>query len=208
MKRVPLNFEHDESFFAKKMMSTVASRLLETQKRLKRDRERGDTFILYFMLFPVMFAFFGLAVDVAAANYTAGTLQSALDTATQSAVAQSQTTASKAPTLTLAQAKEKIYHVYDANRTGNQKIPFLACQGTNVPYANSQGQIRPTSNCGFTVNSISVTPTSTVGGKVVRNVVKVSVTEYSKYMFLYVIGMEYQKYNITSQAFLTTGRGA
>lgn len=183
-------------------------RFTEWKKRkaesLESRKESGDTFILYLLLFPVMFAFFGLAVDVAAASYTQNTLQSALDTATQSTVSQSSNTLF-GPTLDITKTQKQVYRLYDKNRNS----PFTACQGTDdLPYAASAAvyKIKPPSGCGFSVNYIRLNTSAIVKGRTVTNVVDVGVTEYSNYLFLGFIGMDHQQYQINSRAYLTAGQ--
>ena len=177
----------------------------KTLKKLKvwfhkrTKNESGNGFIFFFMMMPALFAFFGLAIDFGAANYTSNSLHSALDDATQSAVSASGAGGSGVR-LSALQAQNLIYSAYDANRKLSGNTPFLACQGTAHPFDPSGIPVIPTSGCGFTQTSFSYTPFAPRG----QNLVKITVTEYSKYMFLQIIGLDYQKYVVSSSARLTS----
>lgn len=167
----------------------------------KRTRsESGNSFIFFFMMMPALFAFFGLAIDFGAANYTSNSLHSALADATQSAVSASGAGGSDIR-LSVSEAQNLVYRAYDSNRNLSGNTPFLACQGTAAHAFDPSGvPIRPPSGCGFTQTSFSYTPFALRG----QNLVKITVIEYSKYMFLQVIGLDYQKYVVSSSARLTS----
>ena len=169
------------------------------KKRMQGKGENGNSFILYFMLMPVMFAFFGLAIDVGVANYTATSLQSDMDEGVQAAVSSADSSINanglNGFVLSSDQAKSVLIKVYDANRAdsnGNpsKSVPFLACQGKDHPYATSGTPITPPSGCGFTLKSFTFTPG-------ILPSVRATVTEYSHYIFLPMIGIPYQEYNIS-----------
>jgi Flp pilus assembly protein TadG len=173
------------------------------EKRVTKrmQSEAGNSFILYFMLMPLLFAFFGLATDVAGAEYVKGSLQSSLDAATQAAVAASSNPPTgTTPGLTIDQARATVYSVFEAD-TNN--VPFVACQGTTVPFKAGNTPVAYTETngtpCGFSVGSFTYTPNAAAG----QNAVTISVTEYSKYLFLAMIGFDYQTYNLQSSAVLT-----
>lgn len=168
-------------------------------KKAKNKNERGEaTFILWFMMMPILIAFTGLAIDTSIAAYTRTSIQSALDDATQSAISSSRNPPTgTTPQLSAAQAKTVIYRVYDLNRKQSGKIPFLLCQGSQVSYASGQTHVVPTSGCGFSQKKFTY---STSGGK---NTVSITVTEYSSNIFLHMIGVPHQAYTVTSTARLT-----
>jgi Flp pilus assembly protein TadG len=159
---------------------------------------------MFFLLMPTLFGAFGLSVDVAVGTYTGTSLQSALDTATQSAVSASNNPAvGSTPGLTASEAQATIYRVYDANRNSSGKVPFLACQGTDLDYYAGGTPVNPVSGCGFTETTFTFTPSGGSG----QNLVEITVVEYSHYIFLHMFNMEFQPYEITSSARLTASRG-
>jgi Flp pilus assembly protein TadG len=170
----------------------------------RRESEQSEaTFILWFMLMPLFLGLMGLGIDVAAANYTKSSLQSALDTATQSAISASRNPPTgTTPQLTSDQARQLIYQIYDTNRYASGKAPFLKCQGPNgVPWTEGQTRVTPPSGCGFTLKAYGYT------GANGRNAVNITITEYSSTTFLRFLGINTQKYEIASKAELTRSRG-
>lgn len=178
---------------------TTLNNLLE--KRLG-DPERGNSLVFVVLLMPVFFACFGFAIDIAAATMTTSSLQTNLDSATQSVVSQSRNAyANNRPGLSATEARNNMIAYYDANRLSGYKNvnktsnnnPFLLCQGVAVaPY-----NIALPSSCGFKVTSFQYSNTGNLAGG--ANI-RVTVTEKSNTMFLRLIGITELDYSISSDA--------
>lgn len=180
-------------------------------RKSKRTEESGNTIVLYVLWFPLLFSIFGLAIDTTAATYTNSTLQSALDTATQSALARADnpglnSNSSTTPTLTSAQSAALIKTTYDNNR--REKTGFLICQtaktfSKNITAAEqlSATLVRPASGCNWTQISHKL-----VKGNGVLTV-SMSIVEQSKPAFLQMLGVKSFTYNIKSEARVTFTNG-
>jgi len=163
----------------------------------KKNKEDASVLIIYMMLFPVIFAAFGVSVDLAIGTYTNTNLQSALDTATQSSLSRAVNpgtngNTSFTPRLTAESARSYMIDYYDGNRTsvGNEN-PFIRCQ--SKPKVGSV-LVTPPSGCAWSQNSFGFG----ISGNVLE--VNVEVYEESKPVFLNMIGVDTIKYTITSSA--------
>lgn len=169
-------------------------------EKRKNARETANSLVLYVLWMPLMFGVFGVAVDSAVATYTVATLQSGLDTATQSALARSSnpgtgSNTTTKPSLTQAQARTYTINFYDANRS-NGKNSFIHCQKNAISGTGSTTVkfITPPSGCGWTETSFSYKP---VGNAVE---LKTSIIEETGTVFLYTLGIKDLKFPVTSSA--------
>jgi Flp pilus assembly protein TadG len=185
----------------------MLSRIKSLIEKRKGNEESGSAMIIFIMWMPIILGTFGLSVDMAIATYTSTTLQSALDTATQSSLSRAanpglegNTTVN--PRLTAEKGHEYLVTYYNINRQdakGTNKNPFLRCQGT---VAEGGGKlVRPSTGCAWTENSYSV---STVGRVTEMNV---RVVEKSTSIFIKIIGFETITYGLESSARVTYAIG-
>ena len=177
-------------------------------KERKSKRESGSTLVLYIMWMPLLIGVFGVGVDSAIGAYTQSTLQSSLDTATQSALSRAVNPGTNGnttfkPKLTTEAARNYTISFYDTNRSGGEN-PFLQCQ-TSIMTPSEDAEITyrdfkfvsPPSGCGYTEGTFRMT---TSGNKVELTT---NVLETSSTVFLHAIGVPELKYNITSSARVT-----
>jgi len=177
----------------------------------KETRGHGNTLILYIMWMPLLIGVFGVAVDSAVAVYTQSTLQSGLDTATQSALSRAVnpgTNVNKTlkPNLTLKAARDYTIEFYDANRA-NGKNPFVKCQnsltklqGPGAVYTDYK-LVTPASGCAWTEGTFRM-KTDGTNVEVTANIVETSQT-----LFLKLIGIDQFTYNVTSSARVSFEKG-
>lgn len=173
-------------------------------------RESGNSIVAYVMLFPVVFASFGLAVDTTVATYTQTSLQSNLDAATQSTLSQANNPGMNGnranyPALRANIAEETFLNVYGINRNGGNEQPFVICQTqvtlTDNILPGSPRLVNPGTGCNFTLNRFTYSVTdSTVS-------LNANIVEESKTVFLRFVGLETFKYNLISDARITYERG-
>jgi Flp pilus assembly protein TadG len=178
--------------------------------RDNRHKERGNTMVMYIMLFPLVFGIFGVAVDTTVATYTQSSLQSNLDAATQSALSRATNPGTSAnlanrPMLTSDQARNYIISIYDTNRTGTKEQPFVKCQSSvtqssSVKYASPR-LVTPPSGCKWTEGKYSF---SNYQGQIS---VSMTLVESSSTVFSHIIGIKDFKYNISSDARISYVRG-
>lgn len=176
-----------------------------------QSKDNGNTIILYIMLFPVVFAAFGLAVDTTVATFTQTSLQSSLDAATQSALSRAVNPGGSAdaqykpyldPKLTL----NNTINIYDFNRVGTNEQPFVICQNA-ITIASETSVIDPRlitpvgSGCGFTLNDFQLNNTDRY------STIKINIVEKSKPIFLRYVGINEFKYDLYSEARITYARG-
>lgn len=166
----------------------------------KRLKEAGGTLTTFIMLFPLIFAVFGLALDVSLATSTKTALQGAMDTATQVTLSQAKNPQNAnvnagRPQLTKAQAYANLIRYYDLNRVGsgkNVKTPFLKCQKAKV--SGTSKLVSSTSSCkwsevGFTFSNSG------------RNLnIQYTVKEQSATIFMSFLNIEKLTYTIQSKA--------
>lgn len=184
----------------------MSNRFIELLQERKLSREKGNSLVVYVLWMPLLFGSFGVAVDMAVGTYTNTTLQSALDTGTQSALSRATnpgTGGNKTanPQLTSAKAHEYFVSFYDANRTdtgANNKNPFLKCQTTAV----SGGKlVTPPSRCRWTEDSFRVVQS----GRTID--MTTTVNEISSPIFIHILNIHDVNYKLTSSARVTYAVG-
>lgn len=181
----------------------------------KQHREKGNSLVVYVLWMPLLFGSFGVAVDSAIGIYTNSTLQSAMDTGTQSALSRAtnpgtggNTTAN--PQLTSTNAHNYFIQFYDANRTdtgSNNKNPFLICQTSVAPKDTGDSYAKLITNapsrCAWTENSFSVAQNQSK--KTIDMTTRV--TEKSAPVFIHILGIKQVTYHLTSSARVTYAYG-
>lgn len=192
-------------------MVKLLERLALKKAARVKDKESGNSIVAYVMLFPVVFASFGLAVDTTVATYTQTSLQSNLDAATQSTLSQANNPGQNGnsnyyPGLRSNIAEQTFVNVYDMNRSGGKEQPFVICQGSvtstdSIPAGASPRLIRPATGCSFTLNQFNYR----VSGSEVS--LYVNIVEKSKPVFLRYVGVDEFKYNLISESRITYERG-
>lgn len=162
----------------------------------KNFKENGDSLIVTLLLFPVIFASFGVAVDYAIGTYTQATLQSALDTGAQSALSRAINPGevgnqTLAPRLTTDAAKSYYRDFYDRNRSNvnDNSNPFLKCQ--NSPSFNGI-LIVGSSGCGYTELYFNFNITGD------QLTLDAKVYEESNTVFINMLGIDVVKYTIST----------
>lgn len=179
-----------------------------TNSRFPFLNEKGHMLVWYLMMFPVMMAGVGLAVDTANVASMRASLQVSADAATQGTVAMSKNQGSGKPRFSsTAEAKEQALLLYDANRSGmsqagvkqKEGIPFIICQT-----ATNKGKgslVTPKgSKCGYTLTEFKY---STTGGINNGGYLTMTVQEKADTIFLQFLGFDDLTYTITSTARLT-----
>ena len=142
----------------------------------KRDKENGNTFIMYFLLIPVLMGFFGYAVDSGVSYYTRTGMQNALDSAAIAGASQVNYNGSGSFDIDRERAKAQ---AIESMQVSLKQYPNLDC--VHYDCYDIQADI---------VN---------VGGER-GNVLRLSVTERSKTLFLHIIGQKEQQYTLKSEA--------
>lgn len=191
------------------------TKLREMLNERKKNKERGNSLVVYVLWMPLLFGSFGVAVDGAIGIYTNSTLQSAMDTGTQSALSRAtnpgtggNTTAN--PQLTTNNAHNYFIQLYDANRTdtgANNKNPFLICQTSAAAMDTGDSYAKlitsAPSHCGWTENSF------TYDQNQARKTIDLTtrVTEKSAPVFIHVLGIKQVTYHLTSSARVTYAYG-
>jgi Flp pilus assembly protein TadG len=147
------------------------------RKFFKLDRENGNSFIMYILLLPVLMGFFGYAVDSGISYYTRTGMQNALDSAA------------------IAGATKVNYNgagnfVIDAERAKAQAIASMKVSMKQYPNVECSS--------GSCYNNIKATIVS--GGSGRGSVLRLTVQQKSKTLFLHIIGIKEQPYNLKSEA--------
>lgn len=174
---------------------------LRKHKGVSGDREEGNSLVLYLLMIPVVFSFFGLAVDATIATYTQTSLQSNLDAALQSTLSRATNpggagNAAVKPTFPPGTINRLVNEIYDQNRKGNGEQPFVICQTSPIKSSSGFGStlVVPDSGCGWTQGFFAY------GNNNNELRLMVSITEQSKPVFLQFLDIEVFTYNIQSQA--------
>lgn len=168
-----------------------------TKLRGRNLKEDGNSLVVTLLLFPVMFAVFGVAVDHTIATYTQATLQSALDNGAQSALSRALNpgeagNTTLAPKLTYPAAQNYFRQFYDQNRSAknDDSNPFLACQTE----ATKGELIMGPSGCGWTEQKFDFFAT----GNTLR--LDSRVYEESHPIFIKVFGVDRIKYTLETSS--------
>lgn len=149
------------------------------RKFIKRfDKENGNSFIMYILLLPIMMGFFGFAVDSGISYYTRTGMQNALDSAAVAGAAQVN---------------------YNSNGSGNFAINAQRAKTTAIEAMKVSLNQYPNLKCAE-YNCYNITATIVNGGNGRGDVLRLSVQERSKTLFLHVIGQNEQVYNLKSEA--------
>lgn len=160
--------------------------------------ERGNAFLMYMLLFPVLIGTMGFGMQVSINQYIRTTLQSSLDQGTQSAVSLAVNGNSANRNVSISQGvAEKARQIYDLNRA--QKVGAFICD----PGAPKTGGkiIKPKSGCSYVEKKWTVTYK---GG---QPYLRMEVREQSKNIWGRIFGSKYQEYNIISEARITRSTG-
>lgn len=146
--------------------------------------EQGNSFVVYVMMMLLMLGIFGLAVDTAINVYTRNAIQSALDTATRTAVQQTNIQNGRV-VVNPVKAQTTAMQTYTKNRPGSGTSggAMLVCQ--NV----AAGQC-------FQVTRYSVGTDPKTG----QQFIEFSVREKRNNLFLNMIGVDQQLFEVTSRA--------
>lgn len=152
----------------------MLSRLLH-----KKHAERGNSFLMYILLFPVIFTFFGLALDTGISYYTRVGIQSAADSAALAGSTQFNNGAYF--TLNQPRADATAKSIYGDNR---KEYPNLLCAYGKQCYS-------------FTSEVYNQNRGSTTTR---NNVYRITIQEKSRTLFLNFLGMSDQSYTIKAQA--------
>lgn len=154
--------------------------MLKRYKKLKENGEieSGNTFVMYVMMFALMAVFLGFAIDSGMGYYTKNGMQSALDSAVIAGVS------SPGGTKYNSSGKRVI------NKEGADKVALQSFNAAKVNYPNLL-------NCNESNKCTKVT--SAVKSKTGRGqYYTMSTTIYSKNVFLHMIDLPTQSYNLTS----------
>lgn len=154
------------------------------RKFLKRDKENGNTFIMYILLLPVLMGFFGFAVDSGISYYTRTGMQNALDSAAIAGATGNTVDGGRGV-------------VYDSR--GNYVINVVKAKKQAVAAMKTSLQQYPNLNC-TDYNCYNITATVVDGGAGRGSVLRLEVKERSKTLFLHIIGQKEQVYTLKSEA--------
>jgi Flp pilus assembly protein TadG len=146
------------------------------RKFFKRDKENGNAFIMYILLLPLLMGFFGYAVDAGISYYTRTGMQNALDSAAVAGAAQVNYNSSGTYVINVDRAKTQ---AIAAMKVSLQQYPNIECKEYNC----------------YNVNA---TILHNVAGR--GDVLQLTLTEKSKTLFLHIIGIREQSYNLKSEA--------
>lgn len=142
----------------------------------KRDRENGNTFIMYILLLPLLMGFFGYAVDSGMSYYTRTGMQNALDSAAVAGATKVNYNSSGTYVIDVERAKAQ---AIKAMKVSLKQYPNLKCKEYDC---------------------YDIKATIINGGAGRGNVLRLTVQEKSKTMFLHIIGISEQQYNLKSEA--------
>lgn len=154
------------------------------RKFLKRDKENGNTFVMYLLLLPLMMGFFGYAVDSGISYYTRTGMQNALDSAAVAGAAGNTVDGGRGV-------------VYDSH--GNYVINVVKAKNQAVTAMRTSLKQYPNLNCSD-YNCYNITATVINGGVGRGSVLRLEVQERSKTLFLHILGQKEQVYTLRSEA--------
>lgn len=155
--------------------------------RMLRRNEQGNSFVMYVMMMLLMLGIFGLAVDTALNVYTRNAIQGAMDVATRTAVQQINVVNGRV-TVNADAARTVAEQTYAKNRpaSGTSGGAMLVCQNS------SSGRC-------FQVTEFQVGTDPRTG----QQYVEFSVRERRNNLFLNLINVDQQVFEVTSRARFT-----
>lgn len=145
---------------------------------LRKKHEDGNTFVMYVMMFGIMVMVMGLAVDTGLGFYTKNGMQSSLDSAVVTAANQTNYNAYGKKIIDPERARETAINAFN-----DAKVNY-----PNLLDCNEDGQCSK-------VNNVQV-KNDPVRGQYLT----MTVTVYSKNVFLHMAGMPTQTHIIKSEA--------
>lgn len=173
-----------------------------TARKNTLDKESGNAFLMYMLILPVLVFTMGFGMQVSINQYIKTTLQSSMESATQSALSQSQNGTSANNNVSIAAGiKEEIRRIYDINRW--DKLGQLICFNS-IPASSGSAvgeTITPRSGCKY--KEIISKPTVKSG----QLFYSVQIVEHSKNIFGVVFENSTQTYNIIADARITRSSG-
>ena len=181
---------------ARTLVSRGMKGVLNYRSRIKN--ERGNSFLMYFLLMPVLVMTMGFGMQVSINQYIKTTLQSSLDQGTQSAVSLAVNGGAGNKNVSISEGVASTARVvYDLNRT--QKVGGFICD-KNAPKTGGT-VIKPASGCNWVETSWTVTY------KNGQPYLRMEVREQSKNIWGSIFGSSYQEYNLISEARITRSTG-
>lgn len=147
-------------------------------REFRKNQEEGNTFVMYVMMFGIMVLFLGLAVDTGMGFYTKNGMQSALDSAVVTGANQTNYNGN---------GKK----IIDPNRARDTAISAFNDAKVNYPNlvnCNEKGACSK-------INNVQV-KNDPVHGQYLT----MTVTIYSKNVFLHMAGFPTQEYKLKSEA--------
>lgn len=169
-------------------------KILELLK--KRRNEDGSLYIWYLVGFSLMMGLVGLSVDIGFNTYSRSTLQNSLDTAVVAAASKTTTTSNGSINFDTQAARNTIVSLHSKNR---QNVGGIYCASNvsldGINNLKSGEQFAGSGNCwiltNFSVNQSEGTITA-------------SIREYKPNYFIKMMGIDYQEFQLTSTARLTS----
>lgn len=154
------------------------------RKFFKLNKENGNSFIMYILLLPILMGFFGYAVDSGISYYTRTGIQNALDSAAVAGAAGN----------TIDGGRGVVYdahgnYIINGNRAKAQAIAAMKVSLKQYPNLECDEY-----------NCYNIKATIIDGGAGRGKVLRLTVQERSKTLFLHIIGISEQKYNLISEA--------
>lgn len=146
------------------------------RKFFKLDRENGNAFFMYMFLLPILMGFFGYAVDSGISYYTRTGMQNALDSAAIAGATQVNYNTSGNYVINAERAKAQ---AVAAMKVSLKQYPNLKCEEYNC----------------YNIKAAIVN-----GGSERGKVLRLTVTEKSKTLFLHIVGIDEQAYDLKSEA--------
>lgn len=147
------------------------------RKFFKLDRENGNSFLMYILLLPLLMGFFGYAVDAGISYYTRTGMQNALDSAAIAGAAKVNYNGSGSFNIDVERAKSQ---AIASMKVSLKQYPNVEC---------------PSGSC---YNNIQATIVD--GGGERGQVLRLTVQEKSKTLFLHILGIKEQPYTLKSEA--------
>lgn len=147
-------------------------------KTLRKRREDGNTFVMYVMMFGIMAIFLGFAIDSGMGYYTKNGMQSALDSAVVTGANKTYYNSSGKKIIDPEQAK-----IAAINAFNDAKVNY-----PNLVECNEAGACSKITNVQVKNDPIR------------GQYLTMSVTIYSKNVFMHMVGSPTQTYNLKSEA--------
>lgn len=153
---------------------------LNTLRKLRKEGEleSGNTFVLYVMMFGIMAIFLGFAIDSGMGFYTKNGMQSALDSAVVAGSAETDTNGNGRKVINKERAAKTAIDAFNSAKTNYPNLVTCNHLGACEKFSGIAVKSDPSRGQYFTMTA----------------------TIYSKNVFLHMMGLPVQEYQLKSDA--------